>query len=65
VRRNKQKVDPLLPGLVAVVMQLIATLYLYSISMPTKSVVASAVLTFIYALVTYLLNKKPGKKKSV
>ena len=65
VRRNKQKIDPLFPSIIAVSVQLIATVYLHSINAPTKSVVASAILTAIYALVTYLLNKKPIKNNSV
>jgi hypothetical protein len=65
VKRNKERVDPLLPCLVAIAVQLIATAYLYSVHAPIKSVIASGVLTSVYVLVTYLLNKKPNRKKAV
>ena len=59
VMKNRNRIDPLLPSLLAILMQLLATLYLYHIKVPTRAVVASAVLTVIYCVVTYLLNKKP------
>lgn len=63
VERNKHRIDPLLPSVVAVIIQFIATAYLYSINSSTGSIVASAMLTIIYAIVTYLLNREPNKKK--
>lgn len=65
VKRNKKRIDPLLPCLVAITVQLIATAYLYTIHAPKKSVIASGVLTSVYIFVTYLLNKKPNVKKAV
>lgn len=58
VRRNRNTIDPLFPSLLAVFAQLIATVYLRAAGYPDKAVIASAIFTAIYALVTYLLNKK-------
>lgn len=58
VRKNRNTIDPLLPSLLAVSLQLIATLYLHTAGYPDRAVITSAILTTIYTLVTYLLNKK-------
>jgi hypothetical protein len=58
VKMNRNKINPLVPSIIAVMLQLIATLYLHSAGYPSRAVISSAVLTAIYALVTYLLNKK-------
>lgn len=65
VRRNKNSIDPLFPSLVAILFQLVSTLYLYSTKAPLKSIIASGVLTLIYVIVTYLLVKKPKNKPRV
>lgn len=65
VKRNKGKIDPFFPSLIAISLQLISTLYLYSISAPVKAVISSGVLTLVYCLVFYLLAKKPKKKQGV
>lgn len=64
VKRNKQRIDPIAPCIIAVSIQLMATVYLYSVSAPTRSIVASGVLTLVYLFVSYLLIK-PGKKPQV
>ena len=61
VERNKKKIDPFVPAVIAIVVQLVATFYLYSIG----SIIVSAVLTIIYVIATYLLNTEPGKDKKV
>lgn len=58
VRRNKNTIDPLFPSLVAVFMQLMATLYLRAAGYSDKAVILSGTFTLIYVIVTYLLNKK-------
>jgi uncharacterized MnhB-related membrane protein len=58
VKMNRNKRDPLIPCILAVLMQLIATVYLYSMGHPTDAVVSSGTLTAIYAFVSYLLNTK-------
>lgn len=58
VRKNRMKIDPLLPSIVAVLVQLLATLYLLLIHAPIKSIIASAIFTLIYIGVTYILNRK-------
>ena len=64
VERNK-KIDPFVPAVIAIVVQLVATFYLYSIGSSTGSIIVSAVLTIIYVIATYLLNTEPGKDKKV
>lgn len=65
VKRNKNKIDPLFPSLIAISLQLVSTLYLYSISAPNKAVISSGVLTLVYCLVCYLLVKEPKKKRGI
>ena len=65
VERNKKKIDPFVPAVIALVVQLVATFYLYSIGSSTGSIIVSAVLTIIYVIATYLLNTEPGKDKKV
>jgi hypothetical protein len=65
VERNKKRIDPLLPSIIAILMQTLATVYLYHAGSPIKSVISSGVLTIIYCMVAYLLNSKPKKSKGV
>jgi hypothetical protein len=58
VKMNRNKIDPLVPSIIAVMLQLIATLYLHYAGYSPRAVISSAIFTAIYALVTYLLNKK-------
>jgi hypothetical protein len=58
VKRNRSTINPLVPSVIAVFMQLIATVYLHFAGYPTSAVVSSGILTTIYAFVSYLLNKK-------
>jgi len=64
VMRNRKIINPLWPSIFAVFMQLLATIYLYSVNVPKRAVIASAILTFVYCVVTYLLNKKPKVRKT-
>lgn len=58
VRKNRGIIDPLVPSIIAVSFQLFATVYLYLAKYQESAVISSASLTIIYAIVTYLLNKK-------
>ena len=65
VERNKNRIDPLFPSIVAILMQILATVYLYYAGYPLKSVISSGVLVVIYFFVAYLLNSKPKKSKGI
>ena len=65
VERNKKRIDPLIPSIIAVSLQLIATLYLAATGYPSRAVTASAILTAIYSFVTYLLNRKPKPGREI
>jgi hypothetical protein len=65
VRRNKNTIDPLLPSIIAIIMQALATVYLYCSAAPIKSVISSGIIVIVYCIVAYLLNSKPKKNKGV
>jgi hypothetical protein len=61
VMKNRKKINPLIPSVVAVLLQALATGYIYSTGVGTRAVVSSAILTLIYAGVTIILNVEHKK----
>lgn len=61
VMSNRRRINPLYPSLVAIFLQALATVYVYSIDVGTKAVLSSAALTVIYIIVTVLLNTEHKK----
>lgn len=59
VRRNRTRMNALLPSSIAVFMQLCATVYLFVDGAPTGSIVGSGALTVCYAAISCLLVRKP------
>lgn len=65
VERNRRSIDPLLPSMVAVSIQLLTTVYMYLTNEPAKSVAASGIVTAAYAALGYMLVRKPKTKKPI
>lgn len=61
VKANRERIDPLLPSVIAIVVQCISTVYLHSIDAGVKAVSSSAALVVIYIIVTVLLNREHKK----
>jgi hypothetical protein len=57
VRVNRSKPDPAIFCLFAIITQLLATIYIWSSDLPVSAGVTSIVLTIVYILVSYELNK--------
>ena len=61
VRRNRSKIDAVVPSVVAVLMQLGATVYLFIDKAPVGSIVGSGIICLCYAGIGYILCKKPNE----
>lgn len=59
VERNRRKIDPLFPSIVAVSMQLLATVYVFFAVPRPQSAIVCGSLTLVYAAIACVLNRKP------
>jgi hypothetical protein len=63
VERNRRKMDPLFPSVVAVFMQLLATVYVFFVTEKPQQAVVCGCITLLYIAAAYWLNRKPSPAK--